>query len=60
VRTTSVGDDTTFGHVVRMVEEAEANRSEIQTFADKFSGYFLPLVLLAAALTYILSRDPRT
>jgi len=58
VRTTRVGGDTTFGHVVRMVEEAEANRSEIQTFADKFSGYFLPLVLLAAALTYILSGDP--
>ncbi len=58
VRTTRVGGDTTFGHVVRMVEEAEANRSEIQTFADKFSGYFLPLVLLAAALTYIFSGDP--
>lgn len=58
VGTTRVGDDTTFGHVVRMVEEAEANRSEIQSFADKFSGYFLPLVLLAAALTYIISRDP--
>ncbi|MFA9491755.1 MAG: heavy metal translocating P-type ATPase [Anaerolineales bacterium] len=58
VRTTKVGEDTTFGHVVRMVEEAEANRSEIQSFADKFSGYFLPLVLLAAALTYIISRDP--
>ncbi len=58
VETTRVGEDTTFGHVVRMVEEAEANRSEIQTFADKFSGYFLPLVLLAAALTYIFSGDP--
>jgi Cd2+/Zn2+-exporting ATPase/Cu+-exporting ATPase len=58
VRTTRVGEDTTFGHVVLMVEEAEANRSEIQSFADKFSGYFLPLVLLAAALTYIVSGDP--
>ncbi len=58
VRTTRVGEDTTFGHVVRMVEEAEGNRSEIQSFADKFSGYFLPLVLVAAALTYIISGDP--
>ncbi len=58
VNTTRVGEDTTFGHVVRMVEEAEANRSEIQSFADKFSGYFLPVVLLAAALTYIISGDP--
>ncbi len=58
VRTTRVGEDTTFGHVVRMVEEAEGNRSEIQSFADKFSGYFLPLVLVTAALTYIISGDP--
>jgi Cd2+/Zn2+-exporting ATPase/Cu+-exporting ATPase len=58
VSTTRVGEDTTFGHVVRLVEEAETNRSEIQSFADQFSGYFLPLVLLAAALTYIISGDP--
>jgi Cd2+/Zn2+-exporting ATPase/Cu+-exporting ATPase len=58
ISTTRVGEDTTFGHVVRLVEEAEGNRSEIQSFADKFSGYFLPLVILAAALTYIFSGDP--
>ena len=58
VKTTLVGPDTTFGRVVRMVEEAEANRAEIQRIGDKFSGYYLPVVAGIAAITYLVSRDP--
>jgi len=39
VRTERVGAETTFGRVIKMVEEAEANRAEVQRFADKFSGW---------------------
>lgn len=58
VKTTRVGADTTFGRVVKMVEEAEAHRAEVQRFADKFSGYYLPIVAGLAALTFIISRNP--
>jgi Cu+-exporting ATPase len=58
IRTTRVGPDTTFGRVVKMVEEAEANRAEVQRFADKFSAYFLPVVAGIAALTFLFSRNP--
>lgn len=58
IRTTRVGADTTFGRVVKMVEEAEANRAGVQRFADKFSAYFLPVVATIAALTYIIGHDP--
>lgn len=58
VKTLRVGADTTFGRVIKMVEEAEAQRAEIQRFADRFSGYYLPLVAGIAALTYLLSRNP--
>ncbi len=58
VKTTRVGADTTFGRVVKLVEEAEANRANIQRFADKFSAYYLPLVAGLAALTFLLSRNP--
>jgi Cu+-exporting ATPase len=58
VRTGRVGADTTFGRVVKMVEEAEAHRAEVQRFADKFSGYYLPIVASLAALTFIFRRDP--
>ncbi len=58
VETTQVGADSTYGRIVKLVEEAESNRAEVQRFADKFSAYFLPLVGSLAALTLILRRDP--
>ncbi|HEY4684341.1 MAG TPA: cation-translocating P-type ATPase [Candidatus Acidoferrales bacterium] len=53
VTTTKVGRDTTYGRIIRLVEEAEASKAPVQRFADKFSAYFVPLVLGAAALTYL-------
>lgn len=58
VKTLRVGADTTFGRVVKMVEQAEANRADVQRFADKFSGYYLPIVVGIAALTFLISRNP--
>jgi Cu+-exporting ATPase len=58
VRTTHVGADTTFGRVVKMVEEAEAHRADVQRVADKFSAYYLPVVAGIAALTLLIRHDP--
>jgi Cd2+/Zn2+-exporting ATPase/Cu+-exporting ATPase len=58
IRTTHVGPDTTFGRVVKMVEEAEAHRGDVQRIADRFSAYYLPVVTGIAALTLLLRRDP--
>lgn len=57
VRTTRIDADTTFGRVVKMVEEAEAHRAEVQRIADKFSAYYLPIVAGIAALTFLLSGN---
>ena len=58
VRATHIGRDTTFGRVVKMVEEAEAHRADVQRIADRFSAYFLPVVAGIAALTFLIRRDP--
>jgi Cd2+/Zn2+-exporting ATPase/Cu+-exporting ATPase len=58
IRSLRVGADTTFGRVVKLVEEAEAHRADVQRFADKFSAYYLPIVVGIAALTFVLRRDP--
>lgn len=58
VRTTKVGADTTFGKVIRLVEEAEGNRADVQRIADTFSAYFLPFVVAIAALSFAIRRDP--
>jgi len=40
-----------------MVEEAEANRGEIQRIADRFSSIYLPIVALIALVTYLASGN---
>jgi Cd2+/Zn2+-exporting ATPase/Cu+-exporting ATPase len=58
VRAMHVGRDTTFGRIIKMVEEAEAHRADVQRLADRFSAYFLPLVAAIALLTFVISRNP--
>jgi Cd2+/Zn2+-exporting ATPase/Cu+-exporting ATPase len=58
IRTERAGVDTTFGRVVKMVEEAEAHRADVQRLADKFSAWYLPVVTMIAALTFLISRNP--
>lgn len=57
IRVTGVGLDTTFGRIIKLVEEAEANRADVQRVADRFSAYYLPVVAFIAALTFILRGD---
>jgi len=58
VRTQAVGAQSMFGRVIKMVEEAEAHRADVQQFADKFSAYYLPVVAGIAALTFFFTRNP--
>jgi len=52
-----VGKDTTLGRIVRLVEEVERTKSPVQKFADRFASRFVPIVLLLAFLTFILTRN---
>lgn len=58
VRVTGVGSETIYGQVIKLVEEAEAQRGDIQRLADKFSAYYLPVVIGVAVLTLLIRRDP--
>lgn len=55
LRAEAVGSDSTFGKIIRMVEEAETHKGEVQRFADRFSALYLPVVALVALLTYLFS-----
>ena len=44
--------------MIQLVSEAEARRGDVQRFADKFSGYYLPVVAGIALLTLIISGNP--
>ena len=57
VRVTRVGENTTFGRVIRLVEEAEANRAEVERTADRFATWYLPVVLSIALATYLVGGN---
>ena len=58
VRVERTGEDTTFGRVIALVEDAEANRSDVQRLADRFSACFLPFVAILAVMTFAIRQDP--
>ena len=54
MKATRVGEDTVLAQIIRMVEEAQAHKPPIQAMADRIAAVFVPLVMLAATLTFIL------
>ena len=58
IRALKVGSDTTFGRIIKLVAEAESAKSPVQKFADRVTAYYIPIVLVLAGLTFIISRDP--
>ncbi|MFA7075424.1 MAG: heavy metal translocating P-type ATPase [Candidatus Izemoplasmatales bacterium] len=52
-----VGEDTTFGKIIELVEEAQDSKSVAEKFIDRFSKYYTPLVLLLAVLVYLIWTD---
>ena len=52
-----VGEDTTFGRIIELVEEAQDSKSEAERFIDRFSKYYTPAVLVLSAIVWILSQN---
>ncbi|MBM3289047.1 MAG: heavy metal translocating P-type ATPase, partial [Candidatus Hydrogenedentes bacterium] len=52
MRAEKVGGDTLLAHIVRMVAEAQRSRAPIQRLADTVSGYFVPAVVVVAAIAF--------
>ena len=52
-RATKVGKDTVLSQIIKLVDEAQGSKPEIQKIADKAVSYFIPTVLAIAALSFI-------
>ena len=53
-RGTKVGADTLLAQIIRMVEEAQGSKLPIQALVDKVTVWFVPAVIAAAALTFVV------
>ncbi|MBM7808254.1 cation transport ATPase [Geodermatophilus bullaregiensis] len=53
LRATAVGEDTALAQIVRLVEDAQGAKVPMQRLADRVSAWFVPIVLLLAAATFV-------
>lgn len=54
MRAEKVGSDTLLAQIIKMVSEASLSRAPIQNLADKVSAYFVPIVILVSAATFVV------
>jgi len=58
IRTRVVGAESTYGRIIAMVKEAEEHQAPIVRLADRFAGYYIPVILVLGLAVYFLTGDP--
>jgi Cu+-exporting ATPase len=53
-RATKVGSDTALAQIVRLVEDAQGSKAPVQRFADSISAVFVPAVVAASFITFLV------
>jgi heavy metal translocating P-type ATPase len=57
VRTEKVGNETTFGQIIKLVEEAEGRKAPIQKLSDKLATWLVEFTIAFAAITFFVTRN---
>ena len=57
IRATNVGEDSSLSKMIRLVEEAEKKKAPIARIADQWASWLVPIALLIAIVTYIMTGD---
>lgn len=56
IRADMVGEDTTFGRIIELVENAQDSKSKEERFIDRFATYYTPAVLIIAVIVGLATR----
>jgi len=59
IKTEKVGDDTTFGKIIELVEEAQEEKAPTQKLMERFSKYYTPGIILLSIISYFFSGSVR-
>lgn len=54
MKATKVGRDTALAQIIKVVEDAQGSKAEIQRLADKISGIFVPVVVGIAVISFLI------
>jgi len=54
IRATRIGEATLLAQIIKMVREAQGDKAPIQKFADTVSAWFVPIVMLLSAVTFVV------
>ena len=57
VQAQRVGEETTFGKIIELVEEAQDSKSHVERLIDRFAKYYTPAVLLLALIVGIVTKN---
>ncbi len=57
VAPTAPAEESAMARIVRLVKEARENKAPVERAADRYAKFFLPLILAAAAVTFVLTRE---
>ena len=57
ISVTAVGEQSTYGRIITMVQEAEKRRAPIERTADKYAKYFTPAILALGIIVFLFTMD---
>src|SRR5713226_3111542 len=57
VETEKVGNETVFGQIIKLVEEAEGRKAPIQKLSDKLATWLVEFTIVFAVITFIVTRN---
>jgi Cd2+/Zn2+-exporting ATPase len=57
INVNSVGDGTSLGQMIHLVEEAQSSRAPVQRVANKYANFFAPTAILLAGITYLVTGE---
>ncbi|MBI5209306.1 MAG: cation-translocating P-type ATPase [Elusimicrobia bacterium] len=57
LKVTRLGADTTLGHIVKLVKDAQASQAPVQRIANKYAVVLVPITFSIAGIVYLLSGD---